>query len=252
MISGSGYSEAPVEHPSEKDIGDFWKEIVGCIGEWDPADEAIRVWERDLEWSRSLADIEQYDTRISIASEWQRVVKKVKSWKAPGTDGIQGFWWKVFPGASNLLRDVCGEGNKWRGHHPSMARHRVHSFDSQRSGHNTTRPIACLNTMYKMLTACVEQVVRDHVTKHDTHPQEQCALRRGRRGYFDALMVNSMVAEDATLWSRNLRVVWIDYQKGTLRIAAQGTRAVQDPYAHNNVHKRVNWIVEYQLHIETR
>jgi len=75
------------------------------------------------------------------------------------------------------------------------------------------RPIACLNTMYKTLTAVVERVVRAHVMMHQILPQEQCALRKGRRGCFDALMIDSMVTEDAMHRHRNLDVAWIDYRK---------------------------------------
>ena len=75
------------------------------------------------------------------------------------------------------------------------------------------RPIACLNTIYKIITVVMEIVLRDHVMEHNTLPPEQFALRKGRRGCLDALMVDSMVAEDATLRSRSLGVTWIDYQK---------------------------------------
>ena len=67
--------------------------------------------------------------------------------------------------------------------------------------------------MYKTLTAVVERVVRGHVMEHQILPHEQCALRKGRRGCFNALMIDSMVTEDAMHRHRNLDVAWIDYRK---------------------------------------
>ena len=67
--------------------------------------------------------------------------------------------------------------------------------------------------MYKALTAVMEGVMHGHVTQYDILPPEQCALRSGRRGCLDALMVDSMITEDATLRRRNLDVAWIDYRK---------------------------------------
>ena len=75
------------------------------------------------------------------------------------------------------------------------------------------RPIACLNTMYKTLTVIVERRINEHVDRYAILPQEQRALRKGRRGCFNALMVDSMVTEDAVLRHRDLDVAWIDYKK---------------------------------------
>ena len=33
-------------------------------------------------------------------------LKKVKSWSAPGPDGIHTFWWKALPSAQSALADV--------------------------------------------------------------------------------------------------------------------------------------------------
>ena len=70
--------------------------------------------------------------------------------------------------------------------------------------------------MYKTLTAFVERMINEHVNRYAILPQEQRPLRKGRRGCFDALMVDSMVTEDAVLWHRDLDVAWIDYKKTTM------------------------------------
>ena len=42
---------------------------------------------------------------------------------------------------------------------------------------------------------------------------EQRAIRRGHRGCLDALMIDSMIAKEASVCNRDLSVAWIDYQK---------------------------------------
>ncbi len=75
------------------------------------------------------------------------------------------------------------------------------------------RPITCLNTGYKLFTSVLTAVLLEHCEKHGIIPQEQRALRTRRRGCLDALVIDSMVAREATLRKKDLSVAWIDYRK---------------------------------------
>ena len=144
------------------------------------------------------------------------MVSRIKSWKAPGPDGIYGFWWKAFRSASTALRGLIEGAINLTEEVPQWlvtGRTVLIPKTSPAPRADQYRPIACLNTMYKALTVVLEGIVRDHVMQNDILPVEQCALRSGRRGCLDALMVDTMVTEDATLRSRNLDVAWIDYRK---------------------------------------
>ena len=55
------------------------------------------------------------------------------------------------------------------------------------------RPITCLNTAYKLLTAVMTEVLYDHAMAHSYLPPEQWAIRRGHCGCLDALTVDSML-----------------------------------------------------------
>ena len=72
-------SELPVDVPSQEDISTFWKEIVGVPGSFDPDDEAILAWKHQLRHFECSEDNVTIDTIL-----WRNVVKKMKSWKAPG------------------------------------------------------------------------------------------------------------------------------------------------------------------------
>ena len=53
-----------------------------------------------------------------------------------------------------------------------------------------------------------------HVREKEILPTEQKALRRGRRGCLDALVVDASIAREAQIHTRDLSVAWIDYRKG--------------------------------------
>lgn len=75
------------------------------------------------------------------------------------------------------------------------------------------RPITCLNTTYKLLTTVLAEILLDHVTRKDMLPGEQKAMRRGRRGCLDALVIDGATSREAQVHKRSLSTAWFDYRK---------------------------------------
>jgi len=75
------------------------------------------------------------------------------------------------------------------------------------------RPITCLNTSYKLLTAVLMEVLYEHAVLHSILPEEQYTVRRRHKGCLDALLKDSMVAREAKLRRCSLSVTWLDYKK---------------------------------------
>lgn len=144
------------------------------------------------------------------------------SWKAPGLDGICGFWWKAFHQACELLRQAVWKMLK--GDADSIptwfvkGRTVLIPKEGYQGRPDQYRPINCLNTGYKLLTAVMMKVLYEYVMCYLYLPQEQRAIRRGKRGCVNALMINSMVAKEAMVHCRDLSVAWIDYQKAYDRV----------------------------------
>ena len=185
--------------------------MIGVEGEWDPQDPDLVDWALGMSDEPTPRVVEPID-----GSVW------VNSWKAPGCDGICGFWWKNFHQAAVLLgRTVWDmlEGDSediptWfvKGRTVLIPKAVCEGRPDQ------YRPITCLNTAYKLLTAVMTEVLHDHVMAHAYLPLEQRAIRRGHRGCLDALMVDYMVAREAMVRRRNLSVAWRDYQKAYDRV----------------------------------
>ena len=75
------------------------------------------------------------------------------------------------------------------------------------------RPITCLNTTYKLVTAALGGIIMDHALESGALPIEQKRLRKGMRGCLDALVIDGGIAEEAKNEKRDLSVAWVDYQK---------------------------------------
>ena len=63
----------------------------GKVNERDPD---IQSWKNELE--ASIGDLEPEDRLCLDEAQFRKILKKAKSWSAPGPDDIVNFWWKGF------------------------------------------------------------------------------------------------------------------------------------------------------------
>ena len=75
------------------------------------------------------------------------------------------------------------------------------------------RPIALLNSMYKVVTAIITDFIIDHCTTNNIVTEEQAAGKLGSWGCADQLLINKMVYDEVIKNRRNLVTVWLDYKK---------------------------------------
>ena len=86
-------------------------------------------------------------------------VKKIPNWKAPGPDGVQGFWLKnltsLHERIANQINDMINNGEEiptWL----TQGRTALCQKDPQRgSAVNNFRPISCLPLMWKLMTGII-------------------------------------------------------------------------------------------------
>jgi hypothetical protein len=77
----------------------YWKSIVGVKKSFDHQNNLLVAWKQALP---EHSDDDNLNESLSL-DLWQRVVRKLKPWKASGPDGLQGFWWKIFATANKSL-----------------------------------------------------------------------------------------------------------------------------------------------------
>lgn len=205
--------EKEKEVPNVNSIRRFWKEIVGVK-------KSFNVNKQLVAWERSLTNVKGDDNlREKLSPElWQKVVSKSKPWKAHGPDGIQGYWWKVFKRANlglyQLVFDHLTNGKNLPQGWIAEGRVILLYKSGPRSDPANFRPIACLNTCYKLLTGFVATYLDQYVRERNILPSEQVALRGGIWGSTHALILDQTMTADAQdQKQRPISVAWIDYAK---------------------------------------
>ena len=208
--------------PSREELVEFWNGVIGETGDYNPEDPRVRNWERSIQ--KQVPTEESSSNReweTTWETVWNKSLRKARSWKAPGHDGLCAFWWKAFPRAVITLRKLVGrivDGDEDIPDWLVRGRTVLIPKDGCEGKPEQYRPITCLNTAYKLMTSSLALILQEHSTEYGLIPPEQKALRKGRRGCLDALMVDFMVGQEARLKQRNLSAAWIDYQKAYDRV----------------------------------
>ncbi|VDO05992.1 unnamed protein product [Haemonchus placei] len=191
-------------------VREYWKPIVG---EAQPFTETVEL----ATWSQTHRQTRNIHTDVDLSQEdWKTLFSKVKPWKATGPDGIQGFWWKYLPAAKERLKEWCLRAlhRRREGIPRWLCRGRVVLIPKGKSGASGPgdfRPIACLNTCYKVLTAMIANRISACVGER--FPSEQVALRRGVWGCTHAHILDQTVCRDAMKHRAELHMLWVDMTK---------------------------------------
>ena len=214
MIFRDKESKESSDTANINDIRKYWKKIVGVKKPFEQDNPQL------VEWKQTLPDhTEVNDLKDQLTLDlWQRVVSKIKPWKAPGPDGLQSFWWKSFKTAStSLFRLVhfhLTSGNSLPQEWISNGRIILLFKSGLRSDPANYRPIACLNTCYKLLTGYITAYLDKYVAERCVLAREQRALQKGVWGCTHALLIDQTLITDADYQlKRPISVGWIDYTK---------------------------------------
>ena len=138
------------------------------------------------------------------------------NWKAPGPDGVRGFWFKKFSSLHDVLVDalqecvVRGEVPTW------MVKGRtvlIQKDPAKGKAVSNYRPITCLPLMWKLLTGIFAEKIYDHLLRNNLLPDEQKGCRKKSRGTKDQLLIDKAVLREARAKKRCLAMAWIEYRK---------------------------------------
>lgn len=180
-----------------RDLSSYWKDIWEQQGNYNLNHPEFVEWRsqmRDQSEPEEEDDVDELLEKSDVA--WKLARRKVRNWKAPGPDGIQGFWLKAFGGMGmhlelwfNQVMRQTKEVPQWmvRGRTVMVPKENCEGKPDQ------FRPITCLNTSYKFLTGILMMWLTWHVEKFRLLPDEQKASRRFRRGCLDALLIDTAV-----------------------------------------------------------
>ena len=76
--------------PDREETSKFWNSIWGTPSNHNGKAEWMNRVSEELESKEKQGDV------VIELSDLKKYVKGISNWKAPGPDGIQGFWYKRF------------------------------------------------------------------------------------------------------------------------------------------------------------
>ena len=146
----------------------------------------------------------------------KKEIAKRTGWTAPGSDGIQNYWWKKFESAQKALTRAftkLKEDNSmipiWWPTGRMVLLPETKNLEDEKK----YRPITCLNTSYKIMTGVIAKYMREHTMENEIWNEGQLGAVEGVLGTMDQLIIDRCIMEEVKQYHRNLAVAFYDYKK---------------------------------------
>ena len=153
---------------------------------------------------------EEGQEKIEITTEKiRKILQKLPSWKAPGLDMVQGFWFKNFQSMHIHLKSnlssclIEGKVPSW------MTKGRTVLIQKDKTKGNEAsnyRPITCLPIAWKILTGILAEEIYCFMEKKAMLPEEQKGGRKGSMGTADLLYIDRMIMKEVKARKRSIAV----------------------------------------------
>ncbi len=196
--------------PEKEEIEKFWKNIL----ENEPSINETPQWIQGIE--KKAMKIENSIFSGITLEKLKESIIKTQNWKATGIDRVHNYYIKKLSATHNSILKcynsiIMGEEEvpEWM----TIGRVILIPKNEHTENPKNWRPIACLPTMYKILTAVISEEISEHCNKNNIITDYQRGCKKGARGCQDHLLLNRYILEDASKNNKNLSMAWIDYQK---------------------------------------
>lgn len=202
---GSKSNEIPLDETVA-----YWKSIFGRPKPFQPT-PAYRAFQKAARRLPAGGPMDPDLVGVSLSS-WDSTIRKVSPWKAPGPDGLFAWWWKSSVVCQAALRRfiLSGKLNKWWTTGRTIL---IPKTDSPAKP-SDFRPIACLNTSYKIFTGLIAAELECVVKNNPLIPApEQRALVRKERGCLQGHLIDQTLVSYAKQRKKPLSVGWVDFAK---------------------------------------
>ena len=196
--------------PSVEKVTSFWADIWGK----DTPVNLNSKWYDDLQ---NFYCKEATGKCYTITEEdFRKVISKMPNNKAPGTDKIVSYWLKYLTPLHPQLLSLLKEVNQNTLDLPTWlvtSRTVITPKNADTHLEKNYRPIACLNTTYKLFTGILNTFLEDHCSSNNIIAVEQAGGKKGSWGCTDQLLINKMVFDEVREYRRNLFSMYFDYKK---------------------------------------
>ena len=194
--------------PDADESKQFWSGIWGKDVEHEQNEE----WLKEMKGKRTKIVQENITITTGMVAA---IVKKIPNWKAPGPDGVQGFWLKNL---TSLHERIAIQMNNMINNGDTIAawltkgRTVLCQKDPQKANAvDNFRPISCLPLMWKLMTGIISDCIYTFLDENEMLPVEQKGCSRKSHGRKDQ-RIDKAILEDSKHKHRNLAMAWADYK----------------------------------------
>jgi hypothetical protein len=198
--------------PNLEAVHKYWSGIWEVEKVLNPAEKWMEEVEKELKERVRT----KHTPKLIEFDKWKNLVTKRKNWTSPGPDGVQNYWIKKITALwikqVEYIEDIQ-EGKTqiegWMGEGRTVLIPKTTDL----SQIEKYRPITCLNSLYKLMTAVVASDIQDYLIENNLWDMQQKGTRKGILGTMDNLLVDRAIHEESKEYQRNLAVAYYDYEK---------------------------------------
>ncbi|XP_026730686.1 uncharacterized protein LOC113495889 [Trichoplusia ni] len=191
-------------------LHDFWSSVWS-----DPVQH-----NSDAEWLRASCNSTDKITPMEYdhipLDVFMYVLKKAHNWKAPGSDRIHNYWYKKLTSIHPVLYNHINSFIQTPELVPRFVTQGLTFMipkDADYRDPSKYRPITCLQTVYKILTACIAELIYKHSTNNKILAEEQKGCRKGSQGCKEQLIIDSVAMKHAIGRKKDINTMYVDYCK---------------------------------------
>ena len=166
--------------PNSEDSIKFWSDIWSIRKEHNKHTEWLKSCRKQFENVNSMEKVEISQEMVKIQC------KKMPNWKAPGKDGVQGYWLKNFTSlhlciAVQLNRILDGEGPlpDWMTFGKTVL---CQKDPAKGIAVDKYRPISSLPLIRKLMTGMIAEKMYSHLERENVLPPKQKGCHKGSHG----------------------------------------------------------------------
>lgn len=196
--------------PTPETLRDFWASI------WENPVEH----NKNAEWYTRMAEANvtpdmEFDN-ITIDTFLQ-VLERTHNWKTPGSDNLHNYWYKKFTVThTHILRHFnyfIKSPYTMPAYITQGVTYMLPKDTTDMQNPAKYRPITCLQTIYKILTACISKNIYTHLDKNNILAEQQKGCRKNCQGCKEQLTIDAVVMNNTARKKSNIYTMFIDYRK---------------------------------------
>ena len=171
-------------------------------------------WIKDQE--EELQQINQMELKDLTVEDLRVNMTRTANWKSPGTDRLPNLWIKQFKSLHKPMAEAYSDIIKKKKQTPEWLVEGTTNLLPKKEETwipKNYRPIACLPTIFKILTSVIKDRLYSHLDKEAIMTTEQGGGKKDSYGCKDQLMINNAILGNCKKRKKNLSTAWIDYTK---------------------------------------